>query len=175
MRAVPDEPAWQVYFSPNHGATKAVVDALDAAKATVLVQAYSFTSAPIAKALVEAHDRGVDIARRSVSNDVTDHRLLPAVTHLTRPFNAQATESHAKERVPQEWKLLSQRPSQTHCTETSSPHADFAIRSAFLLSRVIVHRTRPRKVGHYGPCGSKPTLNAFAIVFEGRITPARNN
>ena len=61
MRAVPGEPAWQVYFSPNHGATKAVVDALDAAKATVLVQAYSFTSAPIAKALVEAQDRGIDV------------------------------------------------------------------------------------------------------------------
>ena len=60
-RAVPDEPAWQVYFSPNHGATKAVVDALDGAKSTVLVQAYSFTSAAIAKALVEAHDRGVDV------------------------------------------------------------------------------------------------------------------
>jgi len=60
-RALPDEPAWQVYFSPNHGATKAVVDALDGAKSTVLVQAYSFTSAPIAKALVEAHDRGVDV------------------------------------------------------------------------------------------------------------------
>ena len=60
-RAVPDEPAWRVYFSPNHGATKAVVDALDGAKATVLVQAYSFTSAPIAKALVEAHDRGVHV------------------------------------------------------------------------------------------------------------------
>lgn len=60
-RAAPDEPAWRVYFSPNHGATRAVVDALAAAKATVLVQAYSFTSAPIAKALVEAHARGVDV------------------------------------------------------------------------------------------------------------------
>ena len=60
-RAAPDEPAWRVYFSPNHGATKAVVDALDAAKATVLVQAYSFTSAAIAKALVEAHGRGVEV------------------------------------------------------------------------------------------------------------------
>ena len=60
-RAVPDEPAWQVYFSPNHGATKAVVDALNGARTTVLVQAYSFTSAAIAKALVEAHDRGVDV------------------------------------------------------------------------------------------------------------------
>jgi phosphatidylserine/phosphatidylglycerophosphate/cardiolipin synthase-like enzyme len=57
--AAPDEPAWQVYFSPNYGATQAVVDALEGAKATVLVQAYSFTSAPIAKALVQAHDRGV--------------------------------------------------------------------------------------------------------------------
>jgi len=37
------------------------VDALAAAKATVLVQAYSFTSAPIAKALVETHARGVDV------------------------------------------------------------------------------------------------------------------
>jgi phosphatidylserine/phosphatidylglycerophosphate/cardiolipin synthase-like enzyme len=60
-RAAPDEPAWQVYFSPNHGATKAVVDALNRARTTVLVQAYSFTSAPIAKALVEAHNRGVDV------------------------------------------------------------------------------------------------------------------
>jgi len=59
--AEPDPPAWHVYFSPNHGATKAVVDALNAAKATVLVQAYSFTSAPIAKALVEARARGVDV------------------------------------------------------------------------------------------------------------------
>lgn len=60
-QAEPDSPTWHVYFSPNHGATKAVVDALDAAKATILVQAYSFTSAPIAKALVEAHARGVDV------------------------------------------------------------------------------------------------------------------
>ncbi len=34
---------------------------IDAAKTTILVQAYSFTSAPIAKALVEAHKRGVDV------------------------------------------------------------------------------------------------------------------
>jgi len=59
--AAADEPAWQVYFSPNHGATKAVVDALNGARTTVLVQAYSFTSAPIAKALVEARDRGVAV------------------------------------------------------------------------------------------------------------------
>src|SRR2546425_8052524 len=50
-----------VYFSPKGGATEAVVRELTAVKTQVLMQAYSFTSAPIAKALVEAHKRGVKI------------------------------------------------------------------------------------------------------------------
>ena len=49
----------QVYFSPNGGCTEAVVKTLDQAKISVLIQAYSFTSAPIAKAVVDAHKRGV--------------------------------------------------------------------------------------------------------------------
>ncbi len=52
---------WSVYFSPHGGCAEAVVEALGKAKSTVLVQAYSFTSAPIAKALVEAHRRGVKV------------------------------------------------------------------------------------------------------------------
>jgi phosphatidylserine/phosphatidylglycerophosphate/cardiolipin synthase-like enzyme len=51
----------QVYFSPDGGCTEAVVRELGKAKSTVLVQAYSFTSAPIAKALVGAKSRGVKI------------------------------------------------------------------------------------------------------------------
>ena len=50
-----------VYFSPKGGATEAVVRELNAAQTQVMIQAYSFTSAPIAKALVEAHKRGVKI------------------------------------------------------------------------------------------------------------------
>lgn len=51
----------KVYFSPKGGATEAVVAALSQAKKSVLVQAYSFTSAPIAAALKAAHDRGVGV------------------------------------------------------------------------------------------------------------------
>jgi phosphatidylserine/phosphatidylglycerophosphate/cardiolipin synthase-like enzyme len=51
----------QVYFSPHGGATEAVVNALDHATNTVLVQAYSFTSAPIARAVVDAYRRGVKV------------------------------------------------------------------------------------------------------------------
>ena len=51
----------QVFFSPNGGCTEAVTNALYKATNTVLVQAYSFTSAPIAQALVDAHKRGVNV------------------------------------------------------------------------------------------------------------------
>src|SRR5262245_15631172 len=50
-----------VYFSPSGGATDAVVREVNAATQQILVQAYSFTSAPIAKALVDAHKRGVKV------------------------------------------------------------------------------------------------------------------
>lgn len=59
--ADPSSPTIYPYFSPNGGCTQAIVDALGASKSSVLVQAYSFTSAPIAKALIEAHKRHVDV------------------------------------------------------------------------------------------------------------------
>ncbi len=52
---------WKVHFSPAGGCTAAVVSALEGAKREVRVQAYSFTSAPIASALRAAHKRGVDV------------------------------------------------------------------------------------------------------------------
>ncbi len=54
-------PPIEVYFSPHGGCTEAAVKEINAAKATILVQAYSFTSTPIAKALLEAHKRGVKV------------------------------------------------------------------------------------------------------------------
>jgi phosphatidylserine/phosphatidylglycerophosphate/cardiolipin synthase-like enzyme len=50
-----------VYFSPDGGCTEAIVDALGGARKTVLVQAYSFTSTPVARALLDARKRGVDV------------------------------------------------------------------------------------------------------------------
>jgi phosphatidylserine/phosphatidylglycerophosphate/cardiolipin synthase-like enzyme len=50
-----------VYFSPYGGATAAVIYEVNAAQQQILVQAYSFTSAPIAKALMDAHKRGVKV------------------------------------------------------------------------------------------------------------------
>jgi phosphatidylserine/phosphatidylglycerophosphate/cardiolipin synthase-like enzyme len=51
----------QVCFSPKGGCTEAIISQIDKAKSEILVQAYSFTSAPIAKALLNAHKRGVKV------------------------------------------------------------------------------------------------------------------
>jgi phosphatidylserine/phosphatidylglycerophosphate/cardiolipin synthase-like enzyme len=51
----------RVYFSPKGGCTEAIVKEIGAARSEILVQAYSFTSAPIAKALVEAKKRGIQV------------------------------------------------------------------------------------------------------------------
>ena len=61
-----------VYFSPRGGATEAVVQELNTAKTQVLMQAYGFTSVPIAKAVVEAHKRGVKILAVLDKSNATD-------------------------------------------------------------------------------------------------------
>lgn len=59
----------QVLFTPGDDIEGAVVEALRAARQEVLVQAFSFTSRPIARALIDAHARGV---RVRVSADATE-------------------------------------------------------------------------------------------------------
>lgn len=54
-------PLISVCFTPGSDCTDLVVKELGTAKDTVLVQAYSFTSAPIARALVDAKKRGVKV------------------------------------------------------------------------------------------------------------------
>lgn len=54
-------PSIEIYFSPNGGCTDAIVKNLNAAQTSVLVQAYWFSSEPIAKALVAAHKRSVKV------------------------------------------------------------------------------------------------------------------
>ena len=51
----------QLAFAPEDDAAGMIVQALDGAKKQVLVQAFSFTSKPIAQALIAAKLRGVDV------------------------------------------------------------------------------------------------------------------
>jgi len=61
VRATRDLPSAEVFFSPKGGCTDVIVRELKAARHEVLVLAYSFTSQPIAQALVDAKLRGVHV------------------------------------------------------------------------------------------------------------------
>lgn len=52
---------WEVCFTPGQDCTGLIVESIDGARIEILMQAYSFTSAPIAEALVRAKKRGVDV------------------------------------------------------------------------------------------------------------------
>ena len=51
----------QVFFSPGGGCTNAIVKEIGQARQEILVQAYSFTSVPIARALTDAFRRGITV------------------------------------------------------------------------------------------------------------------
>lgn len=51
----------EVAFSPNGGGANLIIKAIGETKKTIKVQAYSFTNADIAKALLEASKRGVNV------------------------------------------------------------------------------------------------------------------
>ncbi len=51
----------RVFFSPQGGCTEAIVAEINQAQRELLIQAYSFTSQPIAAACVAAHQRGVNV------------------------------------------------------------------------------------------------------------------
>lgn len=54
-----DQP--EVCFTPGQNCTGELVQIIDRAKSSILVQAYSFTSKPIAYALADAKQRGVEV------------------------------------------------------------------------------------------------------------------
>jgi phosphatidylserine/phosphatidylglycerophosphate/cardiolipin synthase-like enzyme len=89
----------QIYFSPNGGCTKAIVAELGMAKSEVLVQAYSFTSRAIAKALLNAQKRGVSIQVILDKSNLSDNYSaadFTAHTGIPTYIDAQHSIAHNK-------------------------------------------------------------------------------
>lgn len=75
-----------LFFSPNGGCTDAIVRELNSARSEILVQAYSFTAKTVAKALLNAHKRGVrvevvldksNVEKKYSAADFTAHADIP--------------------------------------------------------------------------------------------------
>lgn len=59
--SVPAKGTLEVAFSPNEGSERLVIKVIDSAKSEIDMLSYSFTSQPIAEALVRAVKRGVKV------------------------------------------------------------------------------------------------------------------
>ena len=89
-----------IYFSPDGGCTDAVVRELAAAQKHVLVQAYAFTSAPIAKALLDAHKRGVNVqALLDKSNVTAQYSSATFLTNAAIPVAIDSQHAIAHNKV----------------------------------------------------------------------------
>lgn len=89
-----------VYFSPNGGCTEAIDDEIGKAKSAVLIQAYSFTSTPIAKALVEAKKRGVRVeALLDKSNQTDKSSAADFLLHADIPTRIDAAHAIAHNKI----------------------------------------------------------------------------
>jgi len=83
--------AWEVYFSPHGGATSAIVKTLDQARKSILVQAYSFTSAPITSAIARAYKRGVEVqvildrSQETAKYSAADHLINAGIKTFCDP------------------------------------------------------------------------------------------
>jgi len=94
-----DTNKWHVYFSPKGGCTEAVVDALNHSKSNVLMQAYSFTSKPIAQALIDAKKRGVKVEAILDKSQLTEkYTAATFLLHADIPtfIDAQHAIAHNK-------------------------------------------------------------------------------
>ena len=65
---VPAAGSLEVAFSPNEGGEALITKVIDSARSEIKVMAYSFTSAPVTRALLDAKKRGVSVVL------VVDHK-----------------------------------------------------------------------------------------------------
>ena len=89
----------RVFFSPMGGCTAAIVNELNQAQRQILVQAYSFTSEPIAAACIEAHKRGVSVYAvldRSQETEQYSAADLLVNSGITTVIDAQHAIAHNK-------------------------------------------------------------------------------
>jgi phosphatidylserine/phosphatidylglycerophosphate/cardiolipin synthase-like enzyme len=72
--------SFDVGFSPNQGSLPLVLKAINSAQKSIHVAAYSFTSKPIAEALLAAKKRGVDV--EVIADEKSNSGKYSATTYL---------------------------------------------------------------------------------------------
>lgn len=72
--------SFDIGFSPKQGSLDLVIQAINSSKTSIHVAAYSFTSKPIAEALLKASKRGVDV--KIIADQKSNSGKYSATTYL---------------------------------------------------------------------------------------------
>jgi phosphatidylserine/phosphatidylglycerophosphate/cardiolipin synthase-like enzyme len=94
---------YQVCFTPGEDCTGEILTVLNHAQKSIRVQAFSFTSKPIAKALVRALQRGVDVKvildKNTSNQDLYSHHIRDYLLQAGIPIWLDATVTIAHNKV----------------------------------------------------------------------------
>ncbi len=93
-RPIPLTGQVEIGFSPKDGAEALVIRAIGAAQQEILVAAYSFTSKPIAQALLTAHKRGVQVCA-VLDKSQRSERYSAATFLANQGIGVRIDEKHA--------------------------------------------------------------------------------
>jgi len=153
-----------VYFSPSGGATDAVVREVNAATQQILVQAYSFTSAPIAKALIAAHKRGVKIlAVLDTSNETGKYSAATFLNNagIQPLIDDQHAIAHSKVMVIDSATILTGSFNFTKAAEEKNAENLLVIKDASDLVKAYEANIRMH-AGHSHPYGRQASASPAA-------------
>ena len=84
----------EVAFSPNKGASQAIIKAIGEARSSILVSAYSFTSKNIAQALLEAKKRNIKI-KIILDKSQVSHKYSSSKFFAHQDFDLRIDTKHA--------------------------------------------------------------------------------
>jgi len=160
----------QAHFSPHGGCTDVVVAELGRARREVLVQAYSFTSKPIAEALVAAKTRGVSVTMLlDKSNEVETHTELPWLVEqgLAPLIDAHHAIAHNKVMVIDGHTLLTGSFNFTHQAEAENAENLLVLRGHSELARAYREQFEAHKE-HCRQPQARAEAHADASAHHGR-------
>ena len=127
-----------VYFTPPAGAAQAIVQAVDASRQEVLVQAYGFTHNAIAQSLLRAQGRGVQVrVLLDAKSDKTNRYVIDLFERGQLPMRGDARHAiaHNKVMVIDESVVITGSLNFTNSAETRNAENFLILRSAALAQR----------------------------------------
>ena len=95
VELVLDNTPAKLYFSPDGGCTKAIVREIETASREILVQAFSFTSAPIRNALIIARKRGVNVEVILDKGEQTEQGFRTTINLAKNGISAYIDDQHS--------------------------------------------------------------------------------